>query len=130
MIWYGPPGTGKSAISIRLMQEIGLFFVTEPLAAGDIKKGIVGDSERTLNAIADRARLIPWDTCVLLIDEIDSLVPDRESQKNQQGSNNNDLIGVFLSLMDGAKIVKNLKVIGTTNLLNSIDAAMRRRLDI
>jgi len=100
------------------------------MAAGDIKKGIVGDSERTLNAIADRARLVPWDTCVILIDEIDSLVPDRESQKNQQGSNNNDLIGVFLSLMDGAKVVKNLKVIGTTNLLNSIDAAMRRRLDI
>lgn len=105
-------------------------FVTKPMAAGDIKKGIVGDSERTLNAIADRARLVPWDTCVIHIHEIDSLVPDRYNKKNQEGSYNNDLIGVFLSLMDGSKMVKNLKVIGTTNLLNSIDPAFLRRMQI
>ena len=79
MIWYGPPGTGKSAISICLMRELGFYFVTEPMAAGDIKKGIVGDSERTLNSIADRCRRVPWDPFVLLIDEIDSIVPDRDS---------------------------------------------------
>ena len=83
-----------------------------------------------MNAIADRARLIPWDTAVILVDEIDSLVPDREDSKNQSGSGNNDLIGVFLSLMDGVKSVSNLKVVGSTNLLLSIDAAVRRRLDI
>ena len=81
MIFYGPPGTGKSAISICLMREVGFHFVTEPMAAGDIKKGIVGDSEATLNSIADRARLVPWDTCVLLIDEIDSLVPERNNKQ-------------------------------------------------
>jgi len=43
-------------------------FVTKPMVAGDIRKVIVGDSERTLNAIADRARLVPWDTCVIFID--------------------------------------------------------------
>jgi len=82
LIFYGPPGTGKSDISIKLLKELSLFFITHPLAAGDIKKGIVGDSERTLNAIADRARLICWDTCVLFIDEIDSLVPERKNQEN------------------------------------------------
>jgi SpoVK/Ycf46/Vps4 family AAA+-type ATPase len=78
MIWYGPPGTGKSAISHRLCVKSGMVFVTQPLAAGDVKKGIVGDTELTINAIADRARLIPWDTAVILIDEIDSLVPSRD----------------------------------------------------
>ena len=33
----------------------------------------MGDSERMLNEIADRAQLIPWETCFLIIDEIDSL---------------------------------------------------------
>ena len=51
-----------------------LFFIK---AAGDINKGIVGDSERMLNHIAERAHLIPWETCFLLVDEIDSLAPDR-----------------------------------------------------
>jgi AAA+ superfamily predicted ATPase len=78
MIWYGPPGTGKSVISYKLCIKCGLVLVTQPLAAGDIKKGIVGDTELTINAIADRARLIPWDTAVVLIDEIESLVHDRE----------------------------------------------------
>jgi SpoVK/Ycf46/Vps4 family AAA+-type ATPase len=32
--------------------------------------------------------------------------------------------------MDGAKIVKNLKVFATTNLLMAIDEAMRRRIEI
>lgn len=73
-----------------------------------------------MNAIADRAKMIPWDTAVIIIEEIDSLVPDREEAKNQ-GSNNNDLIGVFLAIMDGSKMVPNLKVVCSTNLLLSID---------
>lgn len=50
-------------------------------AAGDFNKGIVGDSERMLNEIAERAQLIPWETCFLLVDEIDSLAPDRTADQ-------------------------------------------------
>lgn len=50
-------------------------------ASGDFNKGIVGDSERMLNEIADRAKLIPWETCFLLVDEIDSLAPDRTTEQ-------------------------------------------------
>ena len=54
-----------------------------------------------LNEIADRAQLIPWETCFLIIDEIDSLAPDRTKPENQgKGS---DLLGVFLAILDGAK---------------------------
>jgi SpoVK/Ycf46/Vps4 family AAA+-type ATPase len=106
-------------------------YVTQSLAAGDIKKGIVGDSEATLNAIADRARLVPWDTCVILIEEIDSLVPERKGsdKKNNQNSSN-DLIGVLLNIMDGSGMVPNLKWVCSTNLLGSIDEAVKRRLEI
>ena len=43
------------------------------MAAGDFNKGIVGDSEKMLNEIAERALLVPWLMCVLLIDEIETL---------------------------------------------------------
>lgn len=52
------------------------------MAAGDFFKGIVGDSEKLLNAFAERARLIPWEMVVLLIDEIDTLAPNRMLPNN------------------------------------------------
>ena len=52
----------------------------------------MGDSERMLNEIAERAQLIPWETCFLLVDEIDSMVPDRtsDSGKNKDSGEAND----------------------------------------
>ena len=90
ILFYGPPGTGKSAISLKMCEYLEVKLVTNPLvsfifilwfilikAAGDFNKGIVGDSERMLNNISERAHLIPWETCFMLVDEIDSLAPDR-----------------------------------------------------
>ena len=128
ILLYGPPGTGKSAITKTLCEELGVVFATAPMAAGDLKKGIVGDSEKTVNAISQRAKLVPWEMCVMLVDEIDSLAPDRNSKNSSSGSE--DLIGVFLATMDGSKETKNLKIIASTNLLNKIDEAFRRRMEI
>ena len=83
ILFYGPPGTGKSAISKELCELLGVTFAAPPMAAGDFNKGIVGDSERMLNEIADRANLVPWEMCVLLIDEIDTLAPNRMDPANQ-----------------------------------------------
>lgn len=47
------------------------------MAAGDFNKGIVGDSERMLNELAERAKSVPWEMLILIIDEIDSLAPNR-----------------------------------------------------
>jgi SpoVK/Ycf46/Vps4 family AAA+-type ATPase len=44
ILLYGPPGTGKSAISYAFCCESGFRFVCTPMAAGELKKGIVGDS--------------------------------------------------------------------------------------
>jgi ATP-dependent 26S proteasome regulatory subunit len=52
ILLYGPPGTGKSAITKAFCEESGMTFVTSPMAAGDLKKGIQGDSEKTINAIS------------------------------------------------------------------------------
>jgi len=129
LILYGPPGTGKSAITKALCKYLGLFYVTAPMAAGDLKKGIVGDSERTINAIANRARIVPWQMCILFIDEIDSLAPDRKAPAGGNVSNQ-DLLSVILAILDGNKTTENLKIIATTNLLNKIDSAFLRRIEI
>lgn len=102
-MFYGPPGTGKSAISKKLCELLGVTFAAPPMAAGDFNKGIVGDSERMLNEIADRANLVPWEMCVLLIDEIDTLAPNRMDPSSQSGNKGGDLLGVFLAILDGSK---------------------------
>lgn len=75
-----------------------------------------------------RAKLVPWDLLFCLIDEIDSLVPDR----NQDSSSNSDsdLISVILSTMDGVNCMPNLKFVASTNLLSKMDEAFLRREEI
>jgi SpoVK/Ycf46/Vps4 family AAA+-type ATPase len=98
------------------------------MAAGEFQRGIVGDSEKMLVALANRAKLIPWEMCVLMIDEIDSLAPNRNDPSNKGKST--DLLGVFLSVLDGAKKTKNLKIIASTNLRDKMDDAFMRRMEI
>ena len=127
VLYYGPPGTGKSYLTEMLIREMGFTMVTAPMAAGDLKKGIVGDSEKCWNAIADRARAIPWEICCVLIDELEQIALDRKSDEGAKGS---DLLGVLLATMDGAKNTPNLKMIGSTNLRENIDSAFLRRLEV
>jgi SpoVK/Ycf46/Vps4 family AAA+-type ATPase len=128
VLLYGPPGTGKSALTKALCEFLNVQLITEPMAAGDFNKGIVGDSEAMLNEIASRAQLIPWEMCVVLIDEIDSLAPNRMS-KNADGKQGG-LLGVLLAILDGTKTTSNLKIIATTNLKDSMDDAFLRRMSI
>ena len=81
-----------------------------------------------LNHIAERAHLIPWETCFLLVDEIDSLAPDRTGDTGQ--GKDSSLLGVFLAVMDGAKATPNLKIFATTNLREKMDSAFLRRMEI
>ena len=66
--------------------------------------------------------------CVCLIDEIDSLAPDRKS--NSSSGSNQDLIGVLLATLDGSKTRPNLKIVATTNFRCKLDDAFLRRMDI
>lgn len=97
------------------------------MAAGTLKKGIVGDSERTIAELSKRAFLVPWDLVFALIDEIDSLVPPRDGPASGGG---NDLIGVLLSTMDGYMATPNLRILASTNLLAKMDKAFLRRMEI
>ena len=128
IILFGPPGTGKSAISGSFCKKAGMVFATDPITPADLDKGLKGDKGAMINAIADRARIVPWELVVLLVDEIDRLAPDRAS--NDGGGDDESSLGVFLSLQDGVKQVKNFKVIGSTNFLYKIDEAFRRRMDV
>lgn len=68
---------------------------------------------------------MPHLLCCVSIDEIDGLVPKRDEKSSQHKT---DGIAVLLAVIGGIKDVPNLVILASTNRLNQIDDAIKRRL--
>ncbi|CAF4640531.1 unnamed protein product [Rotaria sp. Silwood2] len=118
LIMYGPPGTGKSDILSKLAKKLGIIMVGPPLAAGELNRPLVGESERILIALCSRCYQVPYAMCCVSIDEIDSLAPKRDADSSEGKV---DKISVLLSLIEGIKDVPNLMILSATNRLHMMD---------
>jgi hypothetical protein len=128
VLFFGPPRTGKTYTSTKIINQLNFYMIYPSLSAADFSHGIVGQSEKMIDAITKRCEVIPWELCIIYIDEIDSLAPNRNlaSTSNSQSS----IIGQFLAITDGNKKKNNLLMIGTTNRLEYMDPAFAQRMDI
>lgn len=125
VLLHGPPGAGKTFIARALAREIGANF--EYVSGPELVGVSYGRTEANLRQVfSDAARKAP---SVVLIDEIDSLAPNR-SQLGAQADYR--MVTQLLSLMDGLRQVDGIIVLGTTNRPDALDPAMRRpgRLDV
>lgn len=109
----------------KLSTKLGICMVGPPLAAGELNRPLVGESERVIIALASRCRRVPYAMCCLSIDEIDSLAPKRDEDSSEGKV---DKISVLLSLIDGIKDVANLMIFCATNRLHMMDEAFLRRM--
>jgi SpoVK/Ycf46/Vps4 family AAA+-type ATPase len=125
LLLYGPPGTGKSELLKRAAIFAGITMTTTPLAAGELNRPYVGETEKLLVDIMYRANTIPYLICAMTIDEIDGLVPKRDNNAQQSKV---DGISVLLSHIEGVKNIPNLIVFGATNRRNMMDEAFLRRM--
>ncbi|CAF0965186.1 unnamed protein product [Rotaria sordida] len=125
LLLYGPPGTGKSELLKRAAIFAGITMTTTPLAAGELNRPYVGETERLLVDIMYRAKTIRYLICAMTIDEIDGLVPKRDNNAQQSKV---DGISVLLSHIEGVKDISNLIVFGATNRRNMMDEAFLRRM--
>lgn len=78
-----------------------------------------------IKQLVERAKLTPYMWCCVAIDEIDGLVPKRDEK---QGNSKIDGLAMLLSVIGGIKDVPNLLFVASTNRLNKIDEAFRRRM--
>lgn len=108
-----------------LAKKLGIPLVSKPLAAGELNRPLVGQSEQILMDLGARCSHIPYTMCALVIDEIDSLTPQRNDNSNQGKV---DKISVLLSLIEGVKDVPNLMIFSATNRLHMMDDAFLRRM--
>lgn len=120
ILLYGPPGCGKTHLARATAGEVGSNFI--PVGINDILDMYIGQSERNLHAIFQKARSLK--PCVLFFDEVDALGASRSDMRFSAGRN---IINQFLSEMDGVEYDnEGVLVLAATNAPWHLDPAFRR----
>lgn len=118
MLFYGLPGTGKTAFANYIADKLNKGIIK--VKASDILDKYVGGSEENIRNCFKQAE---EQNKILLIDEVDNFISNRESSEH---SWERTMVNEFLTQMDDFKGI----LICTTNLINIIDPAIKRRYHI
>ncbi|UKP00202.1 AAA family ATPase [Nostoc sp. UHCC 0870] len=119
VLLVGPPGTGKTLTARALAEELGVNYIA--LVGPEVISKYYGEAEQRLRGIFEKAaKNAP---CIIFIDEIDSLAPDRSAV---EGEVEKRLVAQLLSLMDGFSHSQGVIVLAATNRPEHLDPALRR----
>jgi SpoVK/Ycf46/Vps4 family AAA+-type ATPase len=120
ILMYGPPGCGKTLLARATAGECKAEFFN--ISISDVLDMYIGESERKLHALFERARESA--PAVLFFDEVEALGGKRQNIRDASSSK---LVSQFLSEMDGfAQDNNNVLILAATNVPWSMDAAFRR----
>jgi len=120
ILMYGPPGCGKTHLARATAGEINANFI--PVGISDILNMYIGQSEKNLHAIFEKARRLK--PCVLFFDEADALGANRSDMKSSAGRH---VINQFLEELDGVQYDnEGILVLAATNAPWHLDPAFRR----
>lgn len=119
VLLHGPPGTGKTLLARAVAYETDAHFLT--ISGPEIMSKFYGQSEENLRKVFEEAKANA--PSIIFIDELDSIAPKRGEVT---GEVERRVVAQLLSLMDGLEGRGEIIVIGATNRVNDIDAALRR----
>jgi SpoVK/Ycf46/Vps4 family AAA+-type ATPase len=116
ILLFGPPGTGKTLIVKAAANELNASFQT--LSAAEVMKKGYSQAVTVIKEAFNRAREnAPG---IIFVDEIETFAPGRGS------GGSTEIIGQFLTEMDGTKSQKGVVVIAATNKPQLMDSAIMR----
>ena len=127
MLLYGPPGTGKTMLAAATAHELDGYFIV--VDAASMMSKWLGEAEKNVSKLFAMAREYcekEGKPVILFIDEVDSLLGERNSEDGGEISAKNQ----FLSEMDGVNGKGKelmMYVIGATNKPWSLDHPFLRR---
>ena len=117
LLLTGPPGTGKTTIAKVLAAEAQCSFY--PVSAADVTSRWVGDSERRIAHLFQRARANA--PSIVFIDEIDAIA----SARGELSAYDRQL-DQLLEEIDGMSSRPGVLVVGATNRPQALDPALIR----
>ncbi len=116
LLLFGPPGTGKTLIVKAAANELKASF--QVLSAAEVMKKGYSQAVLVIKEAFNRAREnAPG---IIFVDEIDTFAPARGVGGSAE------ILGQFLTEMDGVKGQKGVVVIAATNKPSLMDAAIMR----
>jgi transitional endoplasmic reticulum ATPase len=119
VLLVGPPGTGKTLTARALAEALDVSYIA--IVGPEVMGKYYGEAETRLRGIFEKAaKAAP---CLVFIDEIDSLAPDRSKV---EGEVEKRLVAQLLSLMDGFASTKGVILLAATNRPDHLDPALRR----
>lgn len=116
ILLFGPPGTGKTLIVKAAASELKASF--QSLSAADVMKKGYGSAVTVIKETFNRAR--ENTPSIIFVDEIETFAPARGV------SASSEIIGQFLTEMDGIKGMQGVVVIAATNRPRLMDPAIMR----
>jgi transitional endoplasmic reticulum ATPase len=119
VLLVGPPGTGKTLTARSLAEDLGVNYIA--IVGPEVMGKYYGEAESRLRAIFEKAKKAA--PCLIFIDEIDSLAPDRSKV---EGEVEKRLVATLLGLMDGFAQTNGVIVLAATNRPDHLDPALRR----
>jgi hypothetical protein len=123
MLLYGPPGTGKTEFAKAIAKRLDYDFIS--VSPSDFTRsgesGVEARAQQLFGVLEDQSR------CVVLFDEIDRLIVDRDSaQYANQGDIFQLMTPSMLTKINNLRSKKNCIFIIATNYADRIDGAIKR----
>ncbi len=120
-LFFGPPGTGKTLLAKAVAKRSEANFISAK--SSSLLSKWYGESEKQISQLFHRARQVA--PSVVLIDEIDSLAPQRGAGYGDV-SVTERVVNSLLAEMDGLEELQGVVVIGVTNRPMLLDRALLR----
>lgn len=123
LLMVGPPGTGKTLIAKALAGEAGVSFMA--VSGSDFSAPLIGIAKGRVSKLFEQARKKA--PCLIFIDEIDAIGRKRGGGGGSAADREfESTLNQLLVEMDGFNTTAGVIVIGATNRVDVLDAALLR----